>query len=457
MQIAVVGTGYVGLCTAVALASRGHSVRALDIRQDVVDALNRGVPHIHERDLPELLKSTIANGSFSAHLAEERQLDGCDVVLIAVGTPSTNGRIDLTYVKEAARFIGSYLKNSRQFLSVVVKSTVVPGTTDTVVRQILEDESGHPLGEFGLGMNPEFLREGVAISDCLNPDRIVFGHEDPGTLARLEDLYASWKCDKIAVNTRTAELIKYANNALLATQISAVNELANLAAALGGVDILDVMRGVHADKRWSPITASGERIRPEILTYLMPGCGFGGSCFPKDVQALRTLGTDLAVSTPLLHAVLDLNEHQPTQVALGLARHFGSLAGKKLLLLGLAFKPGTDDVRESTSIIIARDLVEHGATVLAHDPVAIQTARAGLAGLPITYLDDWKAALPDVDGVVLATRWEEYEAVMSEPLSTHLRGKVVFDARRVLRAGRLPGATYLGIGWAGPSRNPHSH
>jgi len=445
MKVAIVGTGYVGLVSGVCLSAKGHQVTCVDVNPDVVQMLNEGTPHIHELGLPELLHEVLAAGRFSATADLEGALDAADLVLVAVGTPSKDGAIDLSFIRGVARSIGDYIKTSGRFLSVVVKSTVVPGTTDTVVREAIEGASGLTFPAFGLGMNPEFLREGEAIEDFMAPDRIVFGHEDARTLELLEELYAPWDCDKVSVNTRTAELIKYANNALLATQISAVNEIANLAAALGGIDVLDVMRGVHLDKRWSP-TVNGERVFPSILTYLIPGCGFGGSCFPKDVEALRTQGLQRGLEMNILNGVLDVNYDQPGQVATILEREAGDLSGRKCLVLGLAFKPGTDDVRESASLKIVGDLLGRGAGVLAHDPIATGNfvKAMGESATKVTFVDHWQEALSGVDIVIIATKWPEYLELASLDLSS----KTVFDARRHLNRADLVCANYLSIGLA---------
>ena len=445
MNVCVVGTGYVGLVSGVCLAAKGHHVVCVDLRAEVVEALNSGPPHIHERALPELLDEVRTAGRFRATMSLADGLADAAVVLLAVGTPSSEGKIDLTYIRGAAGEIGAHLPKLGRFLSIVVKSTVVPGTTDTIVREILEEKSGFKLGEFGLGMNPEFLREGEAVADFMNPDRVVLGHEDERTRELLEELYAPWDCEKLAVNTRTAEMIKYANNCLLATQISAVNELANLAAALGGVDIMDVMRGVHADKRWSPIQANGSRLRPEILDYLVPGCGFGGSCFPKDVQALRSQGRAAEAPMQLLDAVLDVNERQPSQIATLLRRKFQSLAGKRLLVLGVAFKPETDDVRESASQKIMAELCAEGAVVFAHDPIAIPNARKAWPELKVSYVEDWENAVEDCDAVIVATKWPVYRKLAS--LNSKLEGKVIVDARRFFQASEFPTSEYLAIGF----------
>ncbi len=445
MKICVVGTGYVGLVSGVCLAAKGHEVVCVDVRAEVVKTLNEGPPHIHESALPKLLDEVRNANRFRATLSLEEALANAALVLLAVGTPSSEGVIDLTYIRQAAGEIGALLPKLGRFISVIVKSTVVPGTTDTVVKKILEERSGYKLGQFGLGMNPEFLREGEAVGDFMNPDRIVFGHEDEQTRQLLEELYRPWTCEKIAVNTRTAEMIKYANNCLLATQISAVNELANLAAALGGVDIMDVMRGVHADKRWNPIKPDGSRVRPEILTYLIPGCGFGGSCFPKDVQALRSQGRTADSPMQLLDAVLDVNDRQPSQVATLLRRKFKSLAGKRVLVLGVAFKPETDDVRESASQKVISDLSAEGAVVSAHDPVGIPNARKAWPDLKVNYVEDWESDLKNCDAVIIATKWPVYRKLTS--LSSELNGKIIVDARRFFQASEFPTSEYLAIGY----------
>ncbi|TWB87299.1 UDPglucose 6-dehydrogenase/GDP-mannose 6-dehydrogenase [Bradyrhizobium macuxiense] len=443
MRIAIIGSGYVGLVSGVCFAAKGNDVTCVDLRKDIVAQLNVGVPHIHERGLPELLKSVLASARFRATTDVHSSIETAEIALIAVGTPSENGAIDLNAVRQCARQIGAYLATSPHHLSVVVKSTVIAGTTDTMVRQELEHSSGKKLGAFGLGMNPEFLREGEAIEDFMEPDRIVLGHEDERTLVRLQELYAPWNCDKVRVNTRTAEMIKYANNAILATQISIVNEVANLCAAIGGVDALDVMRGVHLDKRWSPITSFG-RLAPQILTYLVPGCGFGGSCLPKDVQALRTQGESLGLPMDMLNAVLDVNAAQSGQIVSTLERKFGTLSGRRTLVLGLSFKPDTDDVRESASIKIVRDLLRAEAQVKCYDPLAAENFKLaiGSAANRIQFSSDWRHEIEWAEIVIIATRAQEY----GELTSLQVAGKTVFDARRLIDPAAVPTADYLTIG-----------
>lgn len=445
MKLAVLGTGYVGLVSGVCLAAAGHDVTCIDLRREIVESLNAGKPHIHEPGLPGLLADVLAAGRFHCTIDMKEALEGTSLVLVAVGTPSVDGEIDLRFIRDAAVQLGEYLRAHKRYLSVIIKSTVVPGTTDTVVRNLLEEHSGRSLGGFGLGMNPEFLREGNAVADFMNPDRIVFGYEDEKTLSLLHDLYSPWNCDKVPVNTRTAEMIKYANNCLLATQISAVNELANLCFELGGIDFNDVANGVHLDKRWSPLHQTG-RIKPEILTYLVAGCGFGGSCFPKDVQALRTLGKSHGLPMNLLQAVLDINDRQPLQIVRQLESALGDLKGRHILVLGLAFKPDTDDLRESASLNIIRRLVELGAAVTTHDPIAMDNARRDLAGLPVNFTSNWQDAISLADAVVVATRWRDYSELAAQKSAAYLKGKILVDARRMFQPSDFPETQYLTIG-----------
>jgi len=443
MNVCIVGTGYVGIVSGVCLAAKSHNVTCVDIDLEIVDKLNSGVPTIYEKGLPELLKEVLLEGNFSATNSLENALEKAALVIVAVGTPSENGVIDLKYVEEVCQEIGRYIKSADQHISVIVKSTVIPGTTDTFVREILEDSSGKKLGQFGLGMNPEFLREGEAIDDFMQPDRIVLGYQTEKTLDDLEELYSPWDVDKVRVNTRTAELIKYANNALLATQISAINEVANFAATLGGIDVMDVVEGVHLDKRWNPIV-DGKRVNPQILSYLIPGCGFGGSCFPKDVQALRSQGQSLGNEMRMLNAILGVNESQPHQVIKILENSLGQLTNLNVLLLGLAFKPGTDDVRESPAIKIANDLAQRNIKTYAHDPIAIDNFKrlTDDENINIEFVPDWRSILDQINIIIIVTPWSEY----GDLRSYLLQDKVVFDSRRLFLPKDLNAKQYVSIG-----------
>jgi UDPglucose 6-dehydrogenase len=443
MNVCVVGTGYVGLVSGVCLAAKSHNVTCVDIDLEIVDKLNSGVPTIYEKGLPDLLKEVLHQGNFSATYILENALEKADLVIVAVGTPSENGDINLKYIEEVCKEIGRYIRSASRHISVIIKSTVIPSTTDTFVREILEEFSGKKLGDFGLGMNPEFLREGEAIDDFMHPDRIVLGYETQRTLNDLEALYFPWAVDKVRVNTRTAELIKYANNALLATQISAINEVANYAATLGGVDVMDVVAGVHLDKRWNPII-NGKRVNPQILSYLIPGCGFGGSCFPKDVQALRSQGKSLGNKMRMMNAVLEVNELQPHQVIKILENAFGQLTNQNVLLLGLAFKPGTDDVRESPAIKVVNDLAQRKIKIYAHDPIAMGNFKRAIdhESVNIEFVADWRPILDRTNIIIIITPWSEY----SDLRSYSLEDKTVFDSRRLFFPKDINCKEYVSIG-----------
>jgi UDPglucose 6-dehydrogenase/GDP-mannose 6-dehydrogenase len=442
MKLCIVGTGYVGLVSGVCLAIKGHQVTCVDIDPLIIKKINSKKPPIYEKNLPKLLAKVISLGNFRATTNLDSALKQASIVMIAVGTPSDNEHIDLSYIESALSQIGEYIRNNNQYISIIVKSTVLPGTTDTFIRKILEKSSGKKLGEFGLGMNPEFLREGEAINDFLYPDRIVLGFENLKTKKHLEELYKPWIVDKIFTNTRTAELIKYANNTLLATQISTVNELANLSSKLGGINIKDVINGVQLDKRWNPIL-NKKRVRPDIIKYLVPGCGFGGSCFSKDLKALRFLGHELDLNMRMISSVLETNNEQPHQVINILKNEIGNLKGKHILLLGLAFKPGTDDVRESPALKIAADVIKSKAILYAHDPVAVKNFKKALKvkSDKMKFVENWVSTLKLIEIIIIVSPWDEYLKLIDIDISD----KVIFDTRGAFNSANLNALSYLSI------------
>lgn len=444
MKVSVIGTGYVGLVSGVCLAEKGHEVICVDIDQQKVDKINQAIPPIYEKGLEELLKKNIGTQLKATTDLNQAILD-TELSLIAVGTPFDGSAIDLRYIEEVSRQIGNVLKEKDAYHVVLVKSTVVPGTTDDVVRPILEEASGKQAGpDFGVGMNPEFLREGEAVEDFMEPDRIVLGGIDDRALDVMEALYAVFEdVDKIRTSPKTAEMIKYTANSLLATMISFSNEIGNLCTALGGIDVVDVMRGVHLDKRLSPILPDGERIVPAFTTYLEAGCGFGGSCFPKDVKALIVHGKKAGPSMQLLESVIEVNEQQPQQVLNILQKYFPSLTGLRVAVLGLAFKPGTDDMRESPAIPIVQQLLAGQAQVKAYDPIANTEAKHLFGNSQIVYYDDLQQAISDVDAILLLTRWGEFQA-LPQLLQTLPTQPVLIDGRRMLPKQEV--SKYDGIG-----------
>lgn len=443
MRVSVVGAGYVGLVSGVCLAEAGHEVVCVEIDSAKVAQILDGVPSIHEEGLAELLRRNLGN-RFAVTGDLHSAVLGSELTLIAVGTPFDGERIDLSFVREAARGIGAALREKQGYHVVAVKSTVVPGTTEKEVLSLLEESSGKQAGDgFGVAMNPEFLTEGQAIHDFMAPDRIVLGAIDSRSMEALDQLYAFLgDVPRIRTNPSTAEMIKYASNALLATAISFSNEIANICAALGDVDVVEVMEGVHASSYLTVTSTEEKRVRAPITSFLQAGCGFGGSCLPKDVKALIAHGEDVGSTMPLLRAVIAVNEAQPRQILRTLEKHFPSLSGLSVAVLGLSFKPDTSDVRESPAFPVIRLLREGNASVKAYDPVAMDEARKVL-GNTVAFAESLEECLEGVDAVVLLTRWKQFEAVPGI-LSALKSPPLLLDGRRQLDKREV--ARYAGIG-----------
>jgi UDPglucose 6-dehydrogenase len=444
MKISVIGTGYVGLVSGVCLAAKGHEVVCVDSDARKVGQLKDGNPLIFERGLEPLLKKHMG-GRLQATTDLRRAVLETDLSLIAVGTPFSGSKIDLRFIREVSRQIGEALGDKTDYHAVIVKSTVVPGTTEDVVLPILEQASGKKAGvDFGVGMNPEFLTEGEAVHDFMCPDRIVLGGIDVKTIAYLEDVYADFEStEKLKTNVKTAEMIKYASNALLATMISFANEIGNLGAALGNIDVVDVMRGVHLSNYLSIRMPDGSRKMPGIVSFLAAGCGFGGSCLPKDVKALAAHGHTIGRPMHLLDSVMKVNERQPQEIISLLKMHYPSLSGLRVAVLGLSFRPDTSDMRESPAIPIVRALVSEGVHLTAYDPAARDEARHVFREDPVLVCDGLEEAIDATDAIVLVTRWDEFLRVPELLRSRHPQ-PLFIDGRRMLNKNNF--SRYEGIG-----------
>jgi UDPglucose 6-dehydrogenase len=433
VRVSVIGAGYVGLVTGACLAEVGHEVVCVDTDAEKVERINEGRPPIHEPGLPELVSAN-AGRRLTATTDSRRAVLGSDASFITVGTPH------LRFVESATREIGAALKEKWGYHLVVVKSTVVPGTTDGLVVPLLEQESGKRAGaDFGVGVNPEFLTEGQAVEDFMEPDRIVLGGIDERSVRTLEAVYGVFRgAPKIRTTARTAEMIKYASNALLATMISFSNEIGNLCASLGGVDVVDVMRGVHASRY-----LTGPDGPAPITSFLEAGCGFGGSCLPKDVRALLAHGRAAGRPMELLDAVLRVNQARPHEIVELLERRLPRLSGTRIAILGLAYKPGTDDVRESPALPLIEQLRSKDVVIKLYDPVAkgaVERASDGETVLASRTLED---AIQGVDAVVVVTRWPQFEALPAL-LGAQNHQPLVVDGRRMLDPHSV--ARYAGIG-----------
>ena len=422
MKISVIGCGYVGCVTGVCFADLGHEVVLVDVDPARVRAITAGQSPIYEPGLEDLIRKN--RDRISATTDLRAAVGSTDITFVAVGTPSReDGAIDLSYILTACEEIGQALKEKEAFHTVIIKSTVFPGTTKEMACPVLERASGKMAGkDFGLGSNPEFLREGSAVRDCLSPDRIVIGADDPRTAGVIRDLYAPIRATVLVTPVTTAEMIKYASNAVLATKVSLANEIGNLCKRLG-VDSREVFTAVGMDGRVSP-------------AFFRTGIGFGGSCFPKDVRALVAGAREHGEDLKILRAVLEVNEEQPKKLLSLLRRHIPDLQGKAIGVLGLAFKPDTDDIRESRAVPVVAALLAAGAEVVAYDPAAMENFRRVFP--QITY-----ASGPDevlgADAVLILTEWREFEGL-------DYRERTVIDGRRLEKA-KAEAAVYEGVCW----------
>jgi len=429
-RIGVIGAGYVGLVTGACLASLGHSVTLRDIDPEKVRMIEAGEPPIHEDGLAELMAEHRERLTATLDLAQ--MLAASEIVFIAVDTPPTHsGDADLSRVMtvldelEAVGGTGDHV--------LVMKSTVPVGTGERVRMEM--DKRG--LAHVGYCSNPEFLKEGVAIADFLDPDRVVVGDFRPGDGDRVAALYEPLGAPVLRTSVPTAEMIKYASNAFLATKISFINEIANVCEEVGA-DVTEVAQGMGLDPRIGP-------------QFLSAGVGFGGSCFPKDVSALKQLAGNSGYHFQLLTSVIEVNELQKRRVIGKLRRHLGPLEGRVVALLGLAFKPGTDDMREASSAVLAGRLLAEGATVRGYDPVAIEAARARLHAVDL--YEDAEACVRGADAVVLVTEWPEILALDWARVRSLMRGDVLVDGRNALDPATMvaAGFAYEGIGRVIPS------
>jgi len=439
MQITVIGTGYVGLVSGTCLAEVGNDVLCVDIDAAKIGLLEAGGIPIFEPGLSAMVAKNRAAGRLSFTTDVAAALAHGSMVFIAVGTPpDEDGSADLQYVLAAARSIGRHID---AYKVVVDKSTVPVGTADRVRATIAEELKRRAVHiDYSVVSNPEFLKEGAAIEDFMKPDRIVVGADDPRAVELMRQLYAPFQRSHerlVVMDVRSAELTKYAANAMLATRISFMNELANLAEKLGA-DIELVRAGIGADPRIG-------------YQFLYAGCGYGGSCFPKDVRALIRTAHDAGQDLLLLSAVEAANEAQKRILAAKVVKRFGAdLSGRRFALWGLAFKPNTDDMREAPSLVLIDELLARGATVSAFDPVAMIEARR-LLGDRITCVDTPLAALDDADALLVVTEWKEFRSPDFAAIKARLRQPVIFDGRNLYDPGQLAetGIEYHAIGRSG--------
>jgi UDPglucose 6-dehydrogenase len=439
MKITVIGTGYVGLVGAACLAEVGNHVLGLDVNPEKIRILKEGGIPIHEPGLLEIVRRNVENGRLSFTTDIEEAVHFGEVQFIAVGTPpDEDGSADLQYVTEAARNIGRFMTSEKV---IVDKSTVPIGTGDKVKAAVAEELKKRNVDiHYSVVSNPEFLKEGAAVEDFMRPDRIVIGTEDPKAIDVMKQVYAPFQRNHerlVVTNLRSAELIKYAANSMLATRISFMNELANLAEIVGA-DIEMVRQGIGSDPRIG-------------YHFLYPGCGYGGSCFPKDVKALIKTAKDVAgFDLKLLKAVEEVNDLQKYVLPKKIKKQFGdNLKGKHFALWGLAFKPNTDDMREASSRVLIHELIKAGATITAFDPVAmIEAKRIFKDEKHLSFVDTQDDALKNADALIIVTEWTEFRSPDFDLIKSSLKAPFIFDGRNLYdpKAVRSLGFEYFPIG-----------
>ncbi len=440
MRLTIVGTGYVGLVTGTCFANTGNEVVCLDLDEAKIEALRAGISPIYEPGLDDLIKKALRARRLHFTTDRTTAYDGAEAIFICVGTPSdAEGRADLKYIFSAARDVAAALDRRPppapgELPPIVVTKSTVPVGTNAKVKELIRSLTDRP---FAMASNPEFLKEGAAIHDFYKPDRVIIGVEDKAVGTELRELYEPYVRQGnpiFVMDIPSAEMVKYASNAMLATKISFINEIANLSEALGA-EIEEVRRGMCSDSR------IGNQ-------FLYPGLGYGGSCFPKDVLACVSMGTDSGTPTALLKAVHDVNQAQRQTFIQKINQHFaGELADKRIAVWGLSFKPRTDDVREAPAINVVRWLVAQGADVVAYDPVATETFRAEV-GDTIRYTETNFDALDGADALVICTEWSEFRQPQFDEMATRMRGRVIFDGRNCYRPEVVAehGFTYYSIG-----------
>ncbi|MFD2760940.1 UDP-glucose dehydrogenase family protein [Lentibacillus juripiscarius] len=421
MNIAVIGTGYVGLVTGVCLSELGNSVTCIDIDADKISMLEKGQSPIYESGLEDLLQNNIGRGNLNFTTDYEKGLYDKQLIYIAVGTPQgEDGSADLTYINKACE---SLARNLKQDAIIVTKSTVPVGTNEYIMKKI---QSSLPQDiTIKIASNPEFLRQGSAVHDTFHGDRIVIGSDDEEALETLERINADFNLPIVKTDLRSAEMIKYASNAFLATKLSFINEMANLCERLGA-NVDSVSSGMGMDKRIGS-------------SFLNAGIGYGGSCFPKDTRAIISAGKDADYHMSLLESAVDVNERQKVIIVDKVMERFSNISGKKVAVLGLAFKPGTDDMREAPSIYVTEKLLAEGAVVHAYDPVAADNAQKILPG-QIRYASSVEEAIDGADMALILTEWNEIKEFPWESYKEHMNNAVLFDGRNCFRLDNIAGS-----------------
>ena len=452
MNLGIMGAGYVGLTTAICLASIGHKTAIYDISQEKIESLkNNNIP-FQENGLDEIFEKVIdsENLIICESLDELVKLtDGC---FVAVGTPTVNDAIDLSQVIDSTQALAIEIKKSnKNNYEFIVRSTVTPKSCETVIQKIKSIINDL---EFGFSYVPEFLREGQAVNDFLNPDKIVVGSNNKKSVIFVNKIFEQFmeKTQFFQTNLETAELIKYTNNSFFSMLISFANEISNISEKIENVDTVQVLKALVADRRITTIE-NGERILPELQSYLIPGCGFGGSCFPKDVKAILNYAQSLNTKTPLIESILEINEERPNKIISLVESILGTLKERKISILGLTFKPNTDDMRSSPSFDIIKLLNNKNASVFVYDPIISKINQETLNEYNFTLTKSLEECLDKSECAILLTSWQEFLSIDGELLKKNMKNPKIIDGRNFLLKQKFEKDMYYKIGFVKGKNN----
>ena len=447
MNLGIVGAGYVGLTTGICLAMQNHNIIVYDIDSNKINTIKNSSLPFFEKGLEEKLQITIKSNSLRTADSLEELVQNTDGCFICVGTPTRNNIIDLSQIKQSINSLSNCIKTVRKNnYNIIIRSTIIPSTTRNHIMPILNEII--PECNFGLTVVPEFLREGFALSDFMNPDKIVIGSENMDNGLFVEKIFDSFKktCEIIHTNFETAELVKYTNNAFFSMLISFSNEIANISENLQNVDPYQILKLLVADKR---ITSKimNEKVTPDMAEYLIPGCGFGGSCFPKDVKAILNYANEKNISTPLLKAILDINDERPKKMISLCESILDGLENKKISLLGLTFKPNTDDTRSSPALIALDLLKNKNAKISIFDPQIKKNDSHLKLPNNSQLCDSLVESIQDSEAALIFTKWDEFKKLDGDLLAKHMKRPVIIDGRGYLDKTKFQNVEFYKIGF----------
>ena len=446
MNLGVIGAGYVGLTTAICLASLNHTMTIFEISKERIQHIkNKKIP-FYEEGLQELLEKTISFDKLRVADNVDQLVKNTDGCFICVGTPNKNNSIDLSQIIESIKSVANSIKNNKKNnYVIIIRSTVIPTTTRHKIFPVLKEILGKH--DFGLCVVPEFLREGKALDDFMNPGKIIIGSVDEKSKLFVNNIFDNFK-NKVIINTNpeTAELIKYTSNSFFSLLISFSNEIANISEKIPGVDSYEVLRALIHDKRIMTI-ANGKKITPNLTSYLLPGCGFGGSCLPKDVQAIFQYASSNEIKTPLLNAILEINDERPNKIISLAESILGILKEKKISILGLTFKPDTDDIRSSPAISAIKIFQEKGARISAYDPMISKKNSQETKNFDFSLCTTLEECLQSSELAILFTKWSEFSSIDGNLLKKYMKNPIIIDGRGFLDKNNFEENSYYKLGY----------